>query len=206
MAQLLGREVSSPVLVLDREEQILRAAARVFREHGYHGASVRSIAARVGLGKSGLYHHIDSKQELLGKIVDRGVTRILGNLSSIVGTDASPSEKLRMAIEQHIEALTDWLDGAFVALLDRRSLTHEHLANYIQKRDRYESLFRQIIDEGIAAGQFRPVSTKYTTSAVLQMVNGVIYWYNPAGPLSPQQIAANFFDLTYAMLKKDNAG
>lgn len=200
MAGLVAAEHAEAVPGVTREEQILKAAAKIFREHGYDGAPVRLIAAAVGLGKSGLYHHARDKQELLGKIVDSGISRVLAGITPIVATDYSPTVKLRFAIEQHIECLCEWLDGAFVAIMDRRSLKREHLERFVGKRDRYQSLFRQIIEEGIEAGEFRPVNAKFATTAILQMINGIIYWYNPTGLLSSQQISSEFFDLSYSML------
>ena len=202
MTRLSNRGGTQTPVGAQREEQILKAAAKVFRQYGYHAASIQSIADASGLGKSSLYHHISNKQELLGTIVDRGVSKVVAAISSVVESDATPTEKLRSAIEQHTAVLTEWLDGAAVAIQERRSLTHDHLENYIGKRDRYEKLFCKIIEQGIEAGEFRPVNVKFTNIAILQMLNGIVYWFNPAGPLAPEQFAANFFDLAYAMLKR----
>src|SRR5699024_3730138 len=44
---------------------ILRAALRAFMQHGYHGTTIRAIAANAGLSVPGVYHHFPSKHTIL---------------------------------------------------------------------------------------------------------------------------------------------
>src|SRR4051794_26547784 len=73
-----------------REEEILAAAARIFREKGYHGASVRDIAESVGLLKGSLYHYIRSKEELLARLFDGALEGTVRELDAIASGDATP--------------------------------------------------------------------------------------------------------------------
>ncbi len=53
-----------------RRQEILRTAIEVFAEYGYHGSSVREIAARVGLSETGLTHHFGGKAALLAAVIE----------------------------------------------------------------------------------------------------------------------------------------
>ena len=64
-------------------EDILEAAAQVFRQKGFHGASMNDIADAVDLKKASLYHHVTSKQEILFELLDRALQLLLERISAI---------------------------------------------------------------------------------------------------------------------------
>src|SRR3989304_7631004 len=94
-----------------REEEILRQAAKVFKEKGYHGASVQDIADAVGMQKGSLYYHIESKEDLLFRVMDRGMGTVLAPLEEVARLTESPVAKLRLAVENHVRLLTQNLDA-----------------------------------------------------------------------------------------------
>ncbi|MDP2726941.1 MAG: TetR/AcrR family transcriptional regulator [Dehalococcoidia bacterium] len=168
------------------------AAARIFREKGYSAASVQDIAEAAGMQKGGLYYYIDSKEDLLYQIMDHGISVLLASLEAIVSKTMAPSQKLRLAIESNIISIVEDPDSMIVALKERQALSPGHLSAYVIKRDRYEALFRQIIQEGIRRNEFRPVDEKLTVFALLAMCNGVAEWYRPSGPLPPRDVSRFF--------------
>jgi len=82
---------------LSRDE-ILRAAAQIFQEKGYHAASMQDIAEAVELKKGSLYHHVTSKQEILLALLDEALDLIIERLQVVEAKDLSPSHKLRQAM------------------------------------------------------------------------------------------------------------
>lgn len=64
-----------------------------------------------------------------------------------------------------------------------------------ERRRRYETLYRQVIDEGVRSGEFAPTDPKMAALLVLSVMNWMPQWYNPAGPLSAQEIADGFIEL-----------
>src|SRR5437762_11407012 len=94
-----------------REEEILGAAARIFREKGYHGASVRDIAESVGLLKGSLYHYIRSKEELLARLFEGALEDTIRELEAIAARDTAPSVRLREMVKAYVSAVTDNLDA-----------------------------------------------------------------------------------------------
>lgn len=179
-----------------RETEILDAAARLFKEKGFHATSMRDIADAVGMQKGSLYYHIASKEELLFRISHDAINAVIARLEAIAEAPLSPTEKLRQAIENHVLTLCERLDLLSVFLRESKTLTAEQQAQILERRKRYEELFESILEEGIAAGEFRAVDVPIVASGLLGMLNWMHQWYRPDGRLSPQQIAAIFVDLT----------
>ena len=79
---------------------IIQTAAQIFRQKGYHAASMQDIADAVGLQKASLYHHVAGKQDILAAILDAALDRLIGEMQSVLARDVPPKEKLRLAIDR----------------------------------------------------------------------------------------------------------
>lgn len=178
-------------------QDILEAAAHIFRQKGYHAASMQEIADAVNLQKASLYHHIDSKQEILLALLDQALDMLIDDLEAIVQSEQPASEKLNAAIHSYVEKLAEHADLASVLLLEFRSLAVEFRRRHIQRRDRFESLWRQILQEGMRSGEFRPMDPALAGFAILGAQNWLITWYRADGAQSPADIAEHFYDLFY---------
>lgn len=183
---------------LSKEEQIFEAAARIFKEKGYHATSVQDIADAVGLQKGSLYHYIPSKEDLLYRIAEQGITAVVQRLEDIASSDLPATEKLRLAIENHVITLCRQLDRMAVFLMEgRQALTDDHRAQIATHSSRYVQLMEQIMEEGIHSGDFRQVDVEVATLGLLGMINWMSQWYSTNGRLSPEEIAAIFVDLAF---------
>lgn len=179
----------------NRRKDILRAAGRLFSQRGYYGTSIRDIARAIRLQGGSLYAHIASKEELLWEIVDEAAQAFLSGLEPIVRSEHPPLEKLRRAVAAHLRVVTERQDAAVVFNHEWRALSPKRRSEILARRDAYEALFREILQEGIEAGVFRAdLDVPLLTRFILTALNGVAVWYNPKGPLSPAQIAEAFTD------------
>ena len=88
-------------------DEIITAAAKVFQTKGYHAASVQDIADEVGILKGSLYHHFESKEELLYLIVKEPIAKLYETVGEILASEAPAAEKLRRAILAHLEHLLE---------------------------------------------------------------------------------------------------
>lgn len=179
----------------NKHEEIFTEAVRIFREKGYHATSVQDIADAVGLQKGSLYHYISSKEELLFKIFERSTGELTQQLETIVASADPPTVQLCRAIEAHLTALCEHLDIYSVYLSERRVLSGRTHSRVRAEGERHARLLEHIIQEGIAARDFRPVDSKMTAHAILGMCNWLYQWYSPNGRLKPQEIAGIFSDL-----------
>src|SRR6516164_10870221 len=103
-------------------DDIVSAAAKVFRTKGYHAATVRDIADEVGILKGSLYHHFASKEELLYLVVKEPIAQMYHTISEIAAADVPAAEKLRQAILAHLEAFDRHYPHLFVYLRERESV------------------------------------------------------------------------------------
>ncbi|MCL6575892.1 TetR/AcrR family transcriptional regulator [Kyrpidia sp.] len=175
-----------------RKEQILAVSERLFSEKGYHGTTIRDIAEASGILSGSLYAHIDSKEDLLFEIVNQGADNFLGALEPIIASPGNPEEKLRRGLAAHIRVVGEHLHAAKVFLHDWRALSDERRQIILEKRRRYEALWGALLEEGIQAGVFRPVHPKFAQLVILSVANWVYQWYDPEGPLGPDEIADQF--------------
>lgn len=187
--------------VINRREQILTAAMRLFSEKGYHATSMRDIAEALGLQAGSLYVHIDSKEEVLFEIVDRAADQFIGTIAPVAAADRPAAERLREALRAHLQVMARNLDTATVFFHEWKFLEGHHRAQIVAKRDQYEQHFRRIVADGIESGEFRPVDVRLAALALLSMANWFYHWFSPDGPLNATDVADGFADLILEGLK-----
>src|SRR5215468_9752485 len=115
-------------------DDILEAAAQIFREKGFHGASMNDIAEAVNLQKASLYHHVSSKQQILLELLDRALELLLERISPIANQNISADKKLRLMICEYLQILVENIDLASVLLFEHRSLERKQRARHIPNR------------------------------------------------------------------------
>lgn len=176
-------------------EDILEAAAQVFRQKGFHGASMSDIADAVKLQKASLYHHVASKQEILFELLDQALQLLLEKISGIAARDLPADEKLRLMIREYMLILAENMDLASVLLFEHRSLERRQHARHVPNRDKFESLWRDVLSEGVEIGLFKCDDVALTVRALLGLMNWTITWYRPDGGKTIGQIADDYSNM-----------
>jgi AcrR family transcriptional regulator len=175
---------------ISRKEQILQAAASLFSERGYHATSMRDIGMAAGMLHGSLYAHIRTKEDLLYEIVLRAAEQFLDGVEGAAGSREAPEDRLRAAMGAHVRVVAEDVDAARVFHHEWRALSGKRLQEVLALRDRYEDLWDVIV--GALPGR---LPRKLTRLLVLSAANWVYTWYDPAGPLTPDQVADGFTDL-----------
>lgn len=181
------------------KDQILDAAAQIFRLKGYHATSMSDIAGAVHLQKASLYHHVTSKQEILLDLLDQALELLTEQVISMAKDEQiSPDEKLRQMTRAYLKALSDHVDLASVLLMEHRSLDPKLHARHVPNRDRFEAIWRDVVEEGMQTGVFCCAETDMTVRTLLGAMNWTITWFDPKGDLTIEiiadQIATLFLD------------
>lgn len=190
-----------------RRAEMVRAAARLFSERGYHGTSMRHLGDALGLLKGSLYAHIGSKEELLFDVVDEGADRFLERGLAALQREVSAAGRLEAFLIGHIETAIEHLDAATVFLNEWRYLSDDLQALVTAKRDEYEAMARRIVLDGIASGEFRAdADVDMAARLLLSGGNWVYAWYRPTGSLTPKQIGASYARLLVAGLRNLDEG
>jgi TetR/AcrR family transcriptional regulator, cholesterol catabolism regulator len=176
-------------------DDILEAAAQVFRQKGFHGASMNDIAEVVSLQKASLYHHVSSKQEILLELLERALDLLNDRISNISSQNISADVKLRLMIREYLQILEENKDLAAVLLFEHRALERRQHARHVPSRDKFESLWREVIEEGVRGKRFKCDNPPLAARALLGIMNWTLTWYRPRGALTMGQIADQYADL-----------
>jgi TetR/AcrR family transcriptional regulator, cholesterol catabolism regulator len=182
-------------------DDIVSAAAKVFRTKGYHAATVRDIAEEVGILKGSLYHHFASKEELLYLVVKEPIAQMYRAIAEIAAADLGATEKLRQAISAHLEAFDRHYPHLFVYLREREAVKRRFREMIGFSPKEYYRCWQQILREGVENGEFRSdFDIQVTSYGLLGMLNWSCEWYDPQGRLSIQEVAEEFTALALAGL------
>jgi len=175
---------------MSRREEIIQIAARLFKEKGYHAATLQDIADELQLSKPALYYHIKSKEDVLCEICNRGISAAIEGLQAILASGATPQEKFRSILKNHIQVAMNHLEAMAVTYHEVPALPPEEYRRFAEQLVRYQSLIEGVYREGVESGVFRPIDPALAVNGVLGMVNWLYRWYDPNGAWSPEEISA----------------
>ena len=159
-------------------DQILEIAVQVFIEQGYEATSVASLAARLGLSKSALYHHFASKEALLEVALDEA----LGGLEGVLrdAGDGSARDRLEQVLRGAVLVLIDRL--AYVTLLLRVRGNSDVERAALERRRAFDREVTGLVQAAQAEGTVRAdVDPSVATRLLFGMVNSIVEWYRPSG-------------------------
>lgn len=183
-------------------DDILDAAAQVFRQKGFHGASMADIAQSVDLKKASLYHHVSSKQEILLALLDRALELLFEQIDAIAKQPMPADKKLHLMVQVYLRLLAENSDLSTVLLFEHRSLEPAQHKRHIPNRDRFESLWRDVLDDGVRSGLFNCSDTGLAVRALMGILNWTLTWYRPDGLLTIEQVAEHYTELLlYGLMK-----
>lgn len=186
----------------DSRDKILEVAEGLFAYGGYAGVGMRQLAATVGLSKSSLFHHFPTKLDLYADVLDRVLERIEQGLDSNSNAGAAPAERLEAWIDAVVQTLSEDMPAGRLmmrALVDEEPFpavmihggpgADRELMSFEIRLGRIIERFRALLEEGIAAGVFRPVSIG---DAILSVIGCVVFHF-ASGDLGEALIGDSIF-------------
>jgi TetR/AcrR family transcriptional regulator, cholesterol catabolism regulator len=187
--------------VVDSRQEILRTAARLFQQRGYDATSMNDVASALKLSKGGLYHHFQSKDEILFEIMNHAMDiteeRVLAPARKIL----DPEERLRTLIRLHIEVVLSPRDREITVMLHENHPLPPALRKRINTRKKdYVHFVENLIGD---VQRMRPAQAKNNVSAraaafaLLGMINWIYQWYKPEGDLQAHNLVPQFTDLVF---------
>src|SRR3984885_6284840 len=185
--------------VVDSRQEILRTAARLFQQRGYDATSMNDVAAALKLSKGGLYHHFQSKDEILFEIMDHAMEITQDRVLNPVRGIADPEERLRALIRLHIEVVLSPRDREITVMLHENHPLPPSLRKRINARKKdyihfLENLMAEVQRARRAKGGVRPRAEAF---ALLGMINWIYQWYKPEGDLQTNNLIPQFTDLVF---------
>jgi AcrR family transcriptional regulator len=175
----------------NRRQQLLDAAARLFRERGYHATSMRDIAREVRMLSGSIYYHFPSKEEMLLAVYEEGLRHIAARVDAAVGAASNPWTRLEAGCAAHLEALLELSDYTQVMIRVLPQEAPTVADRLLVLRDRYEARFRDLID---ALSLPEGADRRYLRLLLFGGLNWSHVWYRPGGD-PPRVIAQRMIDL-----------
>lgn len=167
-------------------ESILRTAAQIFAEKGYHQASIRDIARATGISLSGLYYYFDSKEELLFLIQDFCFRTLLDNLGRILEDAEEPPRRLRLLIENHLRFFVNNMAEMKVLSHEADSLSGEFRARVNAKKRQLTEVAAGILADLNPHSQVDP---RVAVFSLFGMMNWLYNWYRPGRDAPVERLA-----------------
>jgi AcrR family transcriptional regulator len=179
-----------------RRAEIVAAAARVFAAKGFHAATMQEVTVASGVGPGGIYHYIESKDELLVRICDDLMEPLLEQAHQIADSDDPADRKLRDIVRVWVAHVERNRDHMLVFQQERHVLaTGPQWRRVRRQRKEFEQLLAGVLADGDADGSFHFPDRDLALRALLGMVNHTAQWFRPRGRLSAEQIADGYVDL-----------
>ncbi len=172
-----------------RRLEILRAAARIFRERGFAQTGMRDIAEAADLSSGNLYHYFKGKDEILYCCQDRSLDRLLKALDAARAAKSSLMlDRLHSLAIAHLHCLLDEFEGS-AAHFEVDALPPTLRARIVAKRDRYERGVRGLVAEGIERGELAGHDPSLATRGFLGALNWTAHWFRQGGSQSSDEVA-----------------
>ncbi|MCC6000795.1 MAG: TetR family transcriptional regulator [Pararhodobacter sp.] len=187
----------------DRVRELLEISAQLFAERGFDATSMRDISKAANVSKALLYHHFTNKDDIYARVALSSSRHLNDFVEERIPADGTAAERVRAFMvatasffAQHRPA---WIAASNAFWTDRnRQRVDERMA----RRDQFEKRLRQLIREGIEAGEFREVDPADAGRLVLSAINWMHRWFDPEKELSAEEIAARYADLILHGMKR----
>ena len=161
-----------------RAPQIIEAAARVFAERGFHGATTQDIANVLGIKQASLYYYFTSKEAALELVCLKGVEGFFDAAKAIAMRPESARRRLSSLINSHLSPLIDRSDFVKVFLNERQYLPRESRRRIGRVSRGLERIYEDVIREGVAKREFRAdLDPRLAALAILGMCNAASSWH-----------------------------
>ena len=170
------------------QETLLAVAAEVFTSQGFDGTSMDDLGRRLGITKSAIYHHVSSKDELLGLALDRaldGLSEVVDR-SRILRGDALA--RLRYLIRGSVLVLI--AQKPFVTLLLRVHGNTEVERRALERRREFDAYVAELVGAAMSEGSVRgDIQPAVAARLLFGMVNSLVEWVRPLGDAAAEQLA-----------------
>ncbi|MFT3793812.1 TetR/AcrR family transcriptional regulator [Flavobacterium sp.] len=161
----------------DRKSEIVTIAAQLFKEKGYSAVTMRDLAQAMDIKAASLYNHIKSKQEILVLMIISIAEEYTETIRTIAASEETSVEKIDKVIQLHIDITVRNPDALASLNNDWMHLPEAELQYFLQMREEYEAIFRDIVKKGIADGEIKNYHAEVIIFSILSTIRTLYLWY-----------------------------
>lgn len=168
---------------------------KVFFERGYSAATVRQIAAELGIKAGSIYNHYTGKHHILVDIMDQTLAELRAGIDEAIAASATPTEAIKAVIVHHVLFHRTRYREAFVADTEMRSLEPDTFRRIARERRAYERRIQKILSDGQESGEFQVTDVRVVSFAIITACSAVPSWFRPSGRMTIDEVGAIYADL-----------
>jgi AcrR family transcriptional regulator len=166
-----------------RRQEILGVASKIFAQKGFEATSIREIANAAGILSGSLYHHFNTKEEMLHEISREYIFLLLHEYERIAKSISDPREALKAMITFALRNLTEHSEIHAIIFNDRKFFQRQQGFEYV--REAWQGIYYVwygVIQEGVKTGAFRAnMNISLTLSMMLETISATVNWFDPMG-------------------------
>jgi AcrR family transcriptional regulator len=190
---------------VDREQQILQQALRLFSQTGYHGTSLQEIADELGITRPAFYYYFRSKDDLLWRLIGNLGDHLLEEVRPVVSEPLTPEEQLHKLLVAHMHTILGNPE-AFKIYFTERNLVDPRRDRQLRRgEEQYIKLYEKVIAQGQSEGRFREGDPHLLALIVTGLANSALRWFQPRRPLTPEAASELLADLAVASIAAPRA-
>lgn len=173
-----------------RKDEIIKTAAKLFRDKGYSAVTMRDLAKAMGIKAASLYNHINSKQDILKEIIISLAEEFTDGMKTIKSSQGTTIHKIKNIVKLHVD-ITSRNTFGMASLNNDWMHLEEKLDYYLQLRSNYEDEFRNILIEGIKNKEIVDSNVDVTLFSILSTLRSLYIWIPNIEDLNPEELAQN---------------
>ena len=171
-----------------------RAAAKLFDEKGYLETSLKDISKAAKLSKGGIYHYFSNKHEILYFILDNYMDLLLGRLEEELEKIPDDSSKIQYIMSRHLKLYNKKVPEAKALLIEAHSLPSKYFKAIAEKQKKYAQISMNVLSD-LFKGKMQRDKLKAISYTLFGMSNSIMYWYDPKGPVSLEELSQIVYDI-----------
>jgi AcrR family transcriptional regulator len=182
-----------------KRERILEEAVKLFYKGGFTATTLDDIAAELGVTKPFIYTHFRGKLELLAALCKPTIEMSLDAVSDAASQPGTPTERLRQAVAGFAMVVLRRQANIAIYFREEKHLAPDALAEINMLRRRFDRVLTDLLNEGVATGEFDLPDTSLSALALGGMISWAYTWYRPGGRLTIEETAEQMAVLALRM-------
>jgi AcrR family transcriptional regulator len=175
---------------------VLSAAIELFNRRGYDATSIGDISEALGVTKSAVYHHVESKEQLLAQALDEALEELEATVEAATTAAGSADDRLRQVVRRSVEVLVQHQPAVTLLLRVHGNSEVEQAA--LHRRRQIDARLSALVREAVEHGELRSdLDPDLVSRLLFGMVNSLVEWYRKGGAVAEDRLADGVVGLAF---------
>lgn len=183
-----------------KRERILEEAVKLFYARGFNATTLDDIAAELGVTKPFIYTHFRSKVDLLAALCKPTIEMSLAAVQQGSAMPGTVTERLFHAVAAFTKVVLQRQPNIAIYFREEKNLSKAALDEINGLRKRFDRVLSELVEEGVAAGEFTVPDVRLTALAIGGMISWAYTWHRPQGRLTLDEMGTRMARLALRMV------